>query len=97
MKIAIIVTLIAALSCLISADGYCGYRREKKDGKNVDVRLECKETQVCCEHKNEEISYLGNCIDCGLFNACPTNFKLSGFWGSDAKCQAKKNKPKKLK
>lgn len=97
MKFAIIVTMIAALSCLISADYHCGYRVEKKDGKNVQVRFDCKETEVCCNHKSEESSFMGKCLECGLFNGCPTSFKLSGFWGSDAKCQAKKNKPKKLK
>jgi hypothetical protein len=95
MKIAIIVTLIAALSCLATAYR-CGYKNERKDGKNEKVPLECKETEVCCEHSNDEMSFLTKCIDCGLFKACPTNFKLAGIWGSDAKCQAKK-KQRKLK
>jgi len=94
MKIAIIVTLIAALSCLATANYRCGFKNEKKDGKNEKVPLECKDTEVCCEHSNDDMSFLTKCIECGLFKACPTNFKLSGLWGSDAKCQAKKNKRK---
>jgi hypothetical protein len=98
MKIAIIGTLIACLSFEATATYGCGYTRGKKDGKNVDVKLECKESEVCCKHKNEDLSYLGNCVSCELFKSCPTSFKLDGLWGSDAKCVAKKAKhAKKLK
>ncbi len=97
MKIAIIVTLFACLSYLATANYFCGFKLEKKDGKNDKVKLECKDSEVCCEGKLESNDFMGKCIDCGLFNACPTNFKLSGLWGTDAKCEAKKTKPKKLK